>query len=435
MAARRRHAPLLLLPLLLLLPEAAAAAAAPANIYGIGLYNDTLHCPSQTDQLPVAANLTGAGGWVLVFFESLDPNDGATFLPAPWQTELLRAAYAASLRPLVRLGQNARNYRNFSDEGPHAPAHMHYTALARLYRSFVGALPLPPGGTASGEVLHVQLGNEFNVCIEWDCYSHTSPGLANASMWSAEVAAFTRDVLAELRPLPGLALAVGPMAPSGPASCSCGADAREPRARVPRHPERAAAPRAPAAAPRTAPVFPPAGCSGTAPYAGAFGGMGSDFINYMLACEPALFSRVDFFTSHPYPGCNEDPSQPCALEGLTGYRAEQAAAMPSFRLNPAHAGLSLPVIASETSWWGSNETAKAIYMVEAFETVWGRDENVSGVTPFLLAGSHWDVDGFTWTRWNRSNESQLTQLMPIYFAVQAAAAAAAAAVSRAATPA
>jgi hypothetical protein len=46
----------------------------------------------------------------------------------------------------------------------------------------------------------------------------------------------------------------------------------------------------------------------------------------MLACEPALFSRVDFFTSHPYPGCNEDPSQPCALEGLTGYRAEQAAA-------------------------------------------------------------------------------------------------------------
>jgi hypothetical protein len=144
----------------------------------------------------------------------------------------------------------------------------------------------------------------------------------------------------------------------------------------------------------------------------------------MVACEPGLFADADFFASHPYPGCNEDPLQPCALAGLTGYRPEHAAAMGSWLGNPAHAGQTFPIVASETSWWGGNETAKADFMVRAYASVWGPDPNVSGVTPFLLAGGHWDVDGFTWTRWDRTNESQLTLLEPIYLAVQAAALAA-----------
>ena len=405
-------------------PAAAAATTASPNKFGIGVYNDTLHCPTQTSQLPVAANLTGAGGWVLLFFETLDPNSPATFLPTQWQQDLLAAAYAAGLRPIVRLGQNARNYRNFSDEGPRAPAHMHYSRLAQLYRGYVAALPLPPGGSASGDALHVQIGNEFNICVEWDCYTHTSPALANASQWSAEVAAFTRDVFAALRPLPGLALAVSPMAPSGPGGCSCG-NAPRPAA-IPRHPQRVrAAPPPPLTAASGAPAeFPPAGCSGRGAYpAGAFGGTGADFITYMLACEPGLFATADFFASHPYPGCNEDPLQPCALAGLTGYRPEHAAAIGSWLLNPAHAaGQVFPVVNTETSWWGSNETAKAAFMVRAFEQVWLQDANVTGVTPFLLAGGHWDVDGFTWTRWDRDNETTLTLLEPIYLAVQQAAA-------------
>ena len=125
-------------------------AAATTNIYGIGLYNDTQHCPTQTDQLPVAANLTGSGGWVLVFFETLDPNDPATHQPELWQIDLLHAVYAAGLRPIVRMGQYARNYRNFSDEGPHSPTHMRYTSLALLWKRYVAALPLPPGNTPRG---------------------------------------------------------------------------------------------------------------------------------------------------------------------------------------------------------------------------------------------------------------------------------------------
>ena len=142
----------------------------------------------------------------------------------------------------------------------------------------------------------------------------------------------------------------------------------------------------------------------------------------MLACEPALFAPMDFFASHPYPGCNEAPEVPCSRAGLMGYVGERNAALPSWRLNASHetggGGVELPVLITETAWWGGNETAKALFMVDALQTVWGVDGNVSGVTPFLLAGGHWDVEGFTWTRWSGN---ELTYLEPIFLMVQALA--------------
>jgi hypothetical protein len=245
------------------------------------------------------------------------------------------------------------------------------------------------------------------------------PPIASGAQWTAEVAAFSRDVLRALRPLPGLLLGVGPLAPSGPGGCPCsggeggGGGAR----RLPYPLRPPPAPPLPAAGP----AYPPAGCSGAGvPYPANFSGTAASFIQFMVACEPALFAGVDFFASHPYPGCNEAPSVPCALAGLTGYVAERAQALPSWRLNPAHAGVApeLPVLVTETAWWGGNESAKALFMVDALRNVWGADANVSGVTPFLLAGGHWDVDGFTWTRWYGN---ALAYLQPIFLEVQALA--------------
>lgn len=294
------------------------------------------------------------------------------------------------------------------------------TSLAALFRNYVAALPLPPGGTASGDALRIVIGNELNICVEWNSYMApcVAPPIASGSQWSAEVAAFSRDVLRALRPLPGLLLGVGPLAPSGPGGCPCsGGGGGAPVELLP-HPLRAP-PALPA--PVVGPAYPPAGCAGAGvPYPANFSGTSASFLQYMVACEPALFVGVDFFASHPYPGCNEAPSTPCALAGLTGYVAERDAALPSWRLNPAHSGVvpELPVFVTETAWWGGNETAKAQFMVDALRGVWGADANVSGVTPFLLAGGHWDVDGFTWTRWSGNT---LTYLEPIYLGVQALA--------------
>ena len=410
----------MLSPLLILLHGTLLATALVDSStfkYGIGIYDDTLHCPTQTNQLPVAANLTGPGGWVLVFFETLDPTNNATFLPMPWQVEILKSAYAAGIKPIVRMGQNARNYRNFSDD---PVTRLGYTRLASLYRNYTAGLPLPPPGTPSGDTLHIVIGNEENICVEWQC--HESPPLANATQWTAEVATWTRDVLGALRSLPGLSLAVGPLAPSGPGGCGCSAapvssessgslvaSARAAAVRAAReeggHPLTARSsvgattelgtvwvPPEGTRPPRSA--LGAGGCSGTGAYP-AFGGTSSSFIEYMTVCEPGLFGVADFFASHPYPGCNEAPSNNCSFDGLTVYRSERATALPSWLTNPAHVNGpgSFPVAATETSWWGNNYNNSGSFMAQAYATVWNPDEIVMAVTPFLLAGDHWAVDG------------------------------------------
>jgi hypothetical protein len=140
----------------------------------IGVYNDTPWAPGVDAQLPVAANLTGPGGWTLLFFETLDPASKA-LLPEPWQVNVpqmcgadpgppnavgecmcllelasvrmndmyvrgcsaclwlfpdswclhdrqvaaLQQAYALGLKPIVRLGQWRRDYRDHSDDAAH----------------------------------------------------------------------------------------------------------------------------------------------------------------------------------------------------------------------------------------------------------------------------------------------------------------------------
>lgn len=139
-----------------------ALSSPPRPIFGIGVYNDTPGSPLVVDQLPVASNLTGTGGFVLLFFETFDPTNPSLLLPLPWQVDALNQAYQLGLRPVVRLGQHSRNYRYFSDDA----GHLHYTHLASLYAAYVAALPLPP---PSSGPLFVGVGNEFNIRGEWLC--------------------------------------------------------------------------------------------------------------------------------------------------------------------------------------------------------------------------------------------------------------------------
>ena len=49
--------------------------------WGAGIYNDTLRAAPFYAQLPAACNLTGADGWVLLFFETID--GGVNYIPPP----------------------------------------------------------------------------------------------------------------------------------------------------------------------------------------------------------------------------------------------------------------------------------------------------------------------------------------------------------------
>ena len=218
-----------LLPLLAVFPAAlplavhtAAAAAPTANRYGMGVYNDTAG-PGIALQLPEAAALVGDGGTVLLYFELHFAKDGDPgsckdgCLPADWQVSAVRQAYALNLRPVVRLDQWSRRIRNFADTGAGSSPHQNYTRLSQAYRTFVEVLPLPPDGKTP---LKIQLLNEPNGCV-WECDETKSGSFLPAQAAAAEVAGCLRDLLAALRTLPRLSLAVAPLAQVGFSRCEC----------------------------------------------------------------------------------------------------------------------------------------------------------------------------------------------------------------------
>jgi hypothetical protein len=208
--------------LLAVVPHAAAAAAPTANRFGMGVYNDTAG-PGIALQLPEAAALVGDGGTVLLYFELSFAKDGdpdsckGGCLPAEWQVSAVRQAYALNLRPVVRLDQWSRRIRDFADTGGGSSPHQNYTRLAAVYRTFVEALPLPPDGRSA---LKIQLLNEPNGCI-WECDEKEPGSFLPASTAAAEVAGCFRDLLAALRTLPRLALALAPLAQVGFSRCEC----------------------------------------------------------------------------------------------------------------------------------------------------------------------------------------------------------------------
>ncbi len=489
--------------------------------YGIGIYNDTARAPTQIDQIPVACNLTGPGGWVLLFFETLDggrslappssPGSGActgfaatnktcactedgkntlltcgaqggtiarvdfasigtpvgrcgnltvgechgnatlarsyvestclgkphctltadiahwngnsdpcygkpkyiaaqvectgsTPAPAPtptptpsasipeqWQADALKAAMACGLRPIVRLGQRSRGYRYYADD----LTFRSYHRLGQRYAKYTKALLSKAGVADRPDEIVVVIGNEPNICVEWECYGS---GSINISTMAAEWAAYTDDVLAALSPL-GVQLAPSPLAPSGNAVCGC--------------------------------CTPGSGyfaeyCKGSV----AGGSSMEEYLRAAMRERPHLFAKATYFATHPYPaqewaGLNSSANLPIELNGNATWWSEvkelRHLVADSWAANASHQksallnGTAFRMLGTETGWGGHDEATKAQSMAELYTRLWNPDPAVAGVVPFLLAGQHWDSYGFTWASFADGAEATL---MPIYVDIQ-----------------
>lgn len=340
-------------------------------LLGIGVYNDTPSSPPVSAQLPVALNLTGRGGHVLLFFEFVF-SPPAPPVPAPWQLAALAQACALGLQPVVRLGQPSRNYRDFADEGSNRTS---FRLLSSAYVHFAAALRTPQCAALS-----VILLNEPNICMEWVCTQGAGTFLSGAEA-AAEFAAFARDAGAAFAAaaLPGVRTAMAAVAGTGFSSCECAWNGRH----------------------------SPQDTNGTA------------FTAAMLAAVPGAYSGADFFTVHPYPGCGDMPFDSwCARGWLAAYRELYALALPSWRRGASHTG-TWPILISETGWQApGNESGKAQWMVQALE-LFAADPDVVAVLPFLLAGNFWSSQGWPWTLWSNATPARVEALQPQFLAVQA----------------
>ena len=320
------------------------------NKFGIGVY-DLPPASSVAVQLPWARNLTGAGGSVLLYFTLSFAQSGNASscvnecVPSPDDLAAVHQAYSLGLRPIVRLGQWPRTIRNFSDD----VAHRQYTALARAYRSFAAALPLPPDGRTP---LDVVVLNEPNGCSEWACKDNSPHPLTRSAM-AAEAATCLRDLLAALRRLPRLRLAAAPTAYAAPATCACDGS---PNPEVDFTKE-----------------------------------SDLDFMRAMVAAVPDLYSGVDAFHSHAYAFASLPMTDARGRNGTVHYRDQL----------PITGFPDLPVLITECGWHGTNETFKAQNFVAAFTEEWLPDSRVEAVMPFLLTaanGSAYDARGRVWVQ-------------------------------------
>ena len=313
----------------------------PENKFGMGVYGTV----PWEEQLSWTLNLTGHGGRVLLymtlsFSENGDVASCGECKPSAEEIATLQHAYTMGLRPVVRIGQYPRTIRDFSDD----PKHLEYTSLAKAYRTFVAALPLPPTSP-----LEIILQNEPQAPDEWMC---SGGGYLTLNITAAEVAGCVRDTMAALRTLPRLLLSPPPVTRVAPMRYPC--------------------------------VDNPSGkVSGGAQ-------MGTDFIHAMLNAVPGLYAQADFFNAHPYPIRNEPFSTPKGRAGTISYRAQLDATM-----NP-----SLPVLITECGWSGNNETEKATSFVAALQEEWLPDARVVAVMPFLLTGVGVGGGQFTQKGWD-----------------------------------
>ena len=312
---------------------------------GIGVYADTQGAPPVGEQMATAAELVGEGGAVVLFLTDClgRKPDVAGF------GETLQMAYARYLRVVVRLGWKGA-MRNFADGGSNRTS---YANAAAKLADVVAALPLPPSDQPP---LLVHAGNELNACNEWRC-TEPSDVVLGEDTRAAEVAGFMRDTLAALKALPAaksgrLLPAHASMANWHHAKCVCRTNA-------------------------------PTGV----------GRPGTEFIQRLLDIEPHLYDGATWLSSHSYPYANADYGTAKSENGLTYHRRENAVVRPN--------GPPLPVVITETGWArnGVNNRVtaehQAAWLQRAGEDLWASDDTVLYVCPFLLAGSFWEVKGWT----------------------------------------
>lgn len=211
------------------------------------------------------------------------------------------------------------------------------------YAKVAASLPRPPDGSR----LYVQLGNELN--LAWGCTCQADNVCMTMARVAQETAAFSRDAVAALKRVPGLAVALTPIAPIGLAAKPCCRNTTQCQ--------------------RVAANKSECTCAG-----------GTDvtltslaFERLLIAAEPGLYSGVDWFSSHAYP-C----AQPgCGLHGdprpnTNGWNAPYETARPWLTVYRNETRLvgrpALPVIITETGWCGDfcTEEERADWTVSAW---------------------------------------------------------------------
>lgn len=115
------------------------------------------------------------------------------------------------------------------------------------------------------------------------------------------------------------------------------------------------------------------------------------YLRKIHEAHPDLFKKVDGFASHSYP--NPNFSQvPAAnkIEGTSTYKFEAD-------LIEKLSGRRLPVFITETGWNADVLSQGVIseYFKFAFEDIWGKDERILAVTPFILESNGGPFDKFT----------------------------------------
>jgi len=289
------------------------------NKFGIGAYY-----PPGAGQLADAKELVGRGGWVLILVPCgnattetrLPPTcpgfDPAAEMRAAWQLGLnvvvrLEPQYSAwgctgdaSCQHAVCFGARP-GQENWALPDPsqswsghlratHDPGsnHTSFKAVARSYARVAASLPRPPDGAK----LFVQLGNELN--LAWDCACERGNVCMSMERVAAEAAFFSRDALAALKQVPGLAVAISPIAPVGLQARPCCHNASECRA-----------------------------AGGDDAACACAGGTDISFTSLsfeqlLIKAVPDLYEDVEWFSSHAYPCAGDGSGGPhdgCGLGG------------------------------------------------------------------------------------------------------------------------
>ena len=138
---------LLALRLMLALLPLVEAGPARSSIFGIGVYTDTPGSPPFEDQLDIARDLVGRGGWVTIFLCSWRTqttscvNRSTTHDPV--SSGMLQAAYDRGLNVVARIG-NPYTVRDHADDH----SRRSFRGLGAAYARLVASLPAPPPGSA-----------------------------------------------------------------------------------------------------------------------------------------------------------------------------------------------------------------------------------------------------------------------------------------------
>lgn len=118
------------------------------------------------------------------------------------------------------------------------------------------------------------------------------------------------------------------------------------------------------------------------------------YLRQMNERNPDVFQKIDGFSSHSYPNPNFSQAPSLSkIEGTSTYKFEAD-------LVERLSGRTLPVFITETGWNADvlSQNTISSYFTTAMNNIWGKDERVIAVTPFVLESNGGPFDKFTFLR-------------------------------------